>query len=57
LLHSHLFLHDQLTFADISGTDKNSAYRLLCFSLEREPLRGVRIAQKSYFEQKWLSLR
>src|SRR6202790_3859106 len=21
LLHSHLFLHDQLTFADISGTD------------------------------------
>src|SRR6266403_4998347 len=22
LLHSHLFLHDQLTFADISGTDK-----------------------------------
>jgi hypothetical protein len=26
LLHSHLFLHDQLTFADISGTD--NAYRL-----------------------------
>jgi hypothetical protein len=23
LLHSHLFLHDQLTFADISGTDTN----------------------------------
>src|SRR5271166_2556873 len=22
LLHSHLFLHDQLTFADISGTDR-----------------------------------
>src|SRR4029077_6039773 len=27
LLHSHLFLHDQLTFADISGTD-NSSNRL-----------------------------
>src|SRR6202011_5580368 len=25
LLHSHLFLHDQLTFADISGTDSFSA--------------------------------
>jgi hypothetical protein len=29
LLHSHLFLHDQLTFADISGTDtfRSSAFR------------------------------
>src|SRR5258705_6496103 len=29
LLHSHLFLHDQLTFADISGTDNcnNSSRR------------------------------
>src|SRR5271165_2951243 len=26
LLHSHLFLHDQLTFADISGTDKFLAW-------------------------------
>src|SRR5271165_3921790 len=26
LLHSHLFLHDQLTFADISGTDTISPY-------------------------------
>ena len=25
LLHSHLFLHDQLTFADISGTDSSYA--------------------------------
>src|SRR4029077_8104035 len=25
LLHSHLFLHDQLTFADISGTDNTAA--------------------------------
>jgi len=25
LLHSHLFLHDQLIFADISGTDKSIA--------------------------------
>src|ERR1700687_4046263 len=25
LLHSHLFLHDQLTFADISGTDSTLA--------------------------------
>ena len=25
LLHSHLFLHDQLTFADISGTDNKGA--------------------------------
>jgi transposase-like protein len=25
LLHSHLFLHDQLTFADISGTDNMDA--------------------------------
>src|SRR5208282_2160980 len=25
LLHSHLFLHDQLTFADISGTDTSSS--------------------------------
>ncbi|MBV8322210.1 MAG: hypothetical protein JO049_16235 [Hyphomicrobiales bacterium] len=29
LLHSHLFLHDQLTFADISGTD-NWADAVLC---------------------------
>src|SRR5271157_5013240 len=28
LLHSHLFLHDQLTFADISGTDRS-----ICFSM------------------------
>src|SRR6266404_1942678 len=28
LLHSHLFLHDQLTFADISGTD-TFQYQLL----------------------------
>ena len=27
LLHSHLFLHDQLTFADISGTDTKSGSR------------------------------
>ena len=25
LLHSHLFLHDQLTFADISGTDSSAS--------------------------------
>jgi L-lysine 2,3-aminomutase len=28
LLHSHLFLHDQFTFADISGTDKSQAEHL-----------------------------
>ena len=27
LLHSHLFLHDQLTFADISGTDTGATGR------------------------------
>src|ERR1700688_2697208 len=26
LLHSHLFLHDQLTFADISGTDRSRTF-------------------------------
>src|SRR6266481_2189199 len=26
LLHSHLFLHDQLTFADISGTDTSDSH-------------------------------
>src|SRR5258707_12804809 len=31
LLHSHLFLHDQLTFADISGTDMSES-RCLSFS-------------------------
>ena len=30
LLHSHLFLHDQLTFADISGTDTCSHPHLHC---------------------------
>src|SRR5260370_42274486 len=29
LLHSHLFLHDQLTFADISGTDSGGRNRRL----------------------------
>jgi hypothetical protein len=29
LLHSHLFLHDQLTFADISGTDNDHPRPLL----------------------------
>src|SRR5260370_17777117 len=28
LLHSHLFLHDQLTFADISGTDNTRSIAL-----------------------------
>jgi len=28
LLHSHLFLHDQLTFADISGTDIRARFSL-----------------------------
>ena len=28
LLHSHLFLHDQLTFADISGTDTTCDFSL-----------------------------
>src|SRR5271165_5583824 len=27
LLHSHLFLHDQLTFADISGTDRRRPFK------------------------------
>src|SRR6202035_5566758 len=30
LLHSHLFLYDQLTFADISGTDKPGTNRPTC---------------------------
>src|SRR5258707_12596938 len=37
LLHSHLFLHDQLTFADISGTDiQRTKYRVPC-SLPMNP--------------------
>jgi hypothetical protein len=34
LLHSHLFLHDQLTFADISGTDTRA--RRMCIPSERD---------------------
>src|SRR5882672_1395748 len=31
LLHSHLFLHDQLTFADISGTDTTGSQNPAAF--------------------------
>jgi hypothetical protein len=34
LLHSHLFLHDQFTFADISGTDIDQRYYELCVLAE-----------------------
>src|SRR5438105_12799800 len=35
LLHSHLFLHDQLTFADISGTDTRELQEDVSDTLER----------------------
>src|SRR5271166_2827368 len=34
LLHSHLFLHDQLTFADISGTDSSQS---CCYGITLPP--------------------
>jgi hypothetical protein len=36
LLHSHLFLHDQLTFADISGTDSTCMKSSRALSKQRQ---------------------
>jgi len=35
LLHSHLFLHDQLTFADISGTDSKQEIQVVAATIQR----------------------